>query len=173
MGEIVADLIAARDALLKQVRNQMLGPGSEYSIPTPEEEIITDSPEKRYSTGILFPQVSGAGLVQEQVADEPDIEDDNAEVDIAESELDSYLGMTDYSSAMGLSFLAKGDTNVISCKLEVGTYRALLRDECRVPNNTDIDYDSLPQAVRDRIKLVDGGKNWGVQNIPFNRSWID
>ncbi len=49
-------LLQARQELIDNIRRELLGPGSEYSIPDEEHEIITDLPEIRYSIGILFPQ---------------------------------------------------------------------------------------------------------------------
>jgi len=44
----------ARKPLIDEIRKELLGPGSEYSIPDEEHEIITDLPEVRYSVGILL-----------------------------------------------------------------------------------------------------------------------
>lgn len=50
------EMISARDEFVTLIKNELLGPGSEVSIPDAEHELITASPEKRYSIGILFPQ---------------------------------------------------------------------------------------------------------------------
>lgn len=49
-------LLDARKTLIEEIRKELLGPGSEFSIPDEQHEIITDLPEVRYSVGILFPQ---------------------------------------------------------------------------------------------------------------------
>ena len=48
--------IEARDKYIEQIKMELLGPGSEITIHDIEHELITTSPEKRYSIGILFPQ---------------------------------------------------------------------------------------------------------------------
>lgn len=50
------NLIKAREEYIDLIRRELLGPGSEVSIPDAEHELITTSPEKRYSMGILFPK---------------------------------------------------------------------------------------------------------------------
>ncbi|MEI7884383.1 MAG: helicase-related protein [Clostridia bacterium] len=54
--DIKKKLIKVRDEYIDLIRQELVGPGSEYSVPDVEHEIITSSPEKRYSIGILFPQ---------------------------------------------------------------------------------------------------------------------
>ncbi len=49
-------LFEARKYLVEEFRKELLGPGSEISYPDADHEIITDLPEVRYSTGILYPQ---------------------------------------------------------------------------------------------------------------------
>ena len=43
------DLLKARESYLDSIRCELMGPGSEVSIPDKEHEIISGSPEKRYS----------------------------------------------------------------------------------------------------------------------------
>ena len=47
-------LLDARKTLIEEIRKELMGPGSEFSIPDEQHEIITDLPEVRYSVGILF-----------------------------------------------------------------------------------------------------------------------
>ena len=56
MMSVKSEMLAARDEFISLVKNELLGPGSEVSVPDAEHELITTSPEKRYSIGILFPQ---------------------------------------------------------------------------------------------------------------------
>ena len=51
-----SEMIKARDEFIALVKAELLGPGSEVSIPDAEHELITTIPEKRYSIGILFPK---------------------------------------------------------------------------------------------------------------------
>lgn len=54
--DVREQLIGVRDEYIALIKNELLGPGSEYSIPDAEHELITNAPEKRYSIGVLFPQ---------------------------------------------------------------------------------------------------------------------
>lgn len=51
-----SEMIEARDEFIALVKAELLGPGSEVSVPDAEHELITTVPEKRYSIGILFPK---------------------------------------------------------------------------------------------------------------------
>ena len=51
-----SEMIEARDEFIALVKTELLGPGSEVSVPDAEHELITTVPEKRYSIGILFPK---------------------------------------------------------------------------------------------------------------------
>lgn len=54
--EIREQLVAARDEYIQLIKNEIMGPGSEFSTPDKEHELISSSPLSRYSVGILFPQ---------------------------------------------------------------------------------------------------------------------
>ena len=55
-SEIREQLITARDEYIDLIKKELMGPGSEFSVPDPEHELISSSPLSRYSVGILFPQ---------------------------------------------------------------------------------------------------------------------
>ena len=52
----INEFLSARDEYIARVKEELLGPGSEISIPDAEHELITNSPDVRYSIGILFPK---------------------------------------------------------------------------------------------------------------------
>lgn len=52
----INEYLSARDEYIARVKAELLGPGSEISIPDAEHELITNSPDVRYSIGILFPK---------------------------------------------------------------------------------------------------------------------
>ena len=54
--EIRAAMLCAREEYIQAIRADMLGPGSEFSLPDAEHELIASPPAARYSLGILFPQ---------------------------------------------------------------------------------------------------------------------
>ena len=49
-------MIKARDEYIELVKKELMGPGSEISIPDEEHELISDAPNTRYSVGVLFTQ---------------------------------------------------------------------------------------------------------------------
>ena len=53
---MVNDYISVRKEYVKRIKSELLGPGSEVYIPDKEHELISSSPNVRYSIGILFPQ---------------------------------------------------------------------------------------------------------------------
>ncbi len=65
-NEIRQQLIDARDEYIGRIRAELMGPGSEFSVPDGAHELISSSPLSRYSVGILFPQ----GNMTEQDNDE-------------------------------------------------------------------------------------------------------
>lgn len=50
------NLIQARTDYIDLIKKELLGPGSEISIPDIEHELISDAPVQRYCMGILFPK---------------------------------------------------------------------------------------------------------------------
>lgn len=55
-NEIREQLILARDEYINLIKAELLGPGSEFSVPDAEYELISSTPLSRYSVGILYPQ---------------------------------------------------------------------------------------------------------------------
>ena len=52
----MSDLIDIRKEYIDRIKCELLGPGSEISIPSKQKELISTSPDVRYSIGILFPR---------------------------------------------------------------------------------------------------------------------
>ena len=48
----VKEYIEARKEFISLVKKELLGPGSEVSIPDEEHELISNTPDVRYSIGI-------------------------------------------------------------------------------------------------------------------------
>ena len=158
-NEIRKSLIEARDIYIREIKSELLGPGSEFDTPDAEHELISSSPTSRYSVGILFPQ----GNLVEQDNDETvpleadeevsalevtNIRSETAEIiptkrtdrsyeydETADENLDEEIGMaTQYKpSSMGLTFLAKGEVDHIKCQVSFATYRKALMKDCLVP----------------------------------------
>ena len=158
--EIREQLIHARDEYIELIKSELMGPGSEFSVPDAEHELISSSPLSRYSVGILFPQ----GNKVEQDNDETEIKgeellENSSETEIideqepigkqcdrslqfdetADENLDEEIGMaTQYKpSSMGVTFLVRGSTDRIHCKVSFATYRNALISDCIVPYNPE------------------------------------
>ncbi|HMM22394.1 MAG TPA: helicase-related protein [Selenomonadales bacterium] len=147
----------ARKALISEIKKELLGPGSEYSIPDAAHEIITDLPEVRYSVGILFPQKERYGIdnndsirpsenaveIDEYVLEEdeePEVETIPSEHKIAvndseEESLEEEINLASQRlpSSMGFTFFVKGDCTRINFDLSFGTYRKTKLEDCVVP----------------------------------------
>ena len=81
------DYIRSREAYLELIKNELLGPGSEISFPDKEHELISESPEKRYFIGVLYPQSTMMGINNDENSelkstekvDSDDLEDDTVD----------------------------------------------------------------------------------------------
>ena len=155
-NEIRQQLIYARDEYIDLIKSELMGPKSEFSVPDAEHELISSSPLSRYSVGILFPQ--GDKIEQdndETVVVSEDLQEEHSEAvpldeqeateknrdrtlqldETADENLDEEIGMaTQYKpSSMGVTFLVKGKTERVHCKVSFATYRNALLSDCIVP----------------------------------------
>lgn len=159
--EIKNSMIAAREEYIDIIKSELLGPGSEFSVPNAEHEIISSSPTSRYSVGILFPQgnlvnqdndetvlleESGSSVEETAMNDSPN-DPVTAETislkkqrtyckdETADENLDEEIGMsTQYMpSSMGITFLVKGQCTFVHGKLSFATYRRALVTDCAIP----------------------------------------
>ena len=150
------EMLTAREEYINIMRNELLGPGSEFSIPDREHELIAGSPIQRYSVGILFPQGVNFDYKDEEIADEIDTESVDKEIvdsqenenfnkqknnrdfeqgEITEQNLDDEINMsTQYKpSSMGFTFLVQGEVNCLRGKLCFATYKKADVKDCIVP----------------------------------------
>lgn len=177
MAEI-SEMIQARKEYVSLIKNELLGPGSEISIPDAEHELITNTPEVRYSIGILFPRDNKMNADNddnarvEETAENEDTEESindeavevkkNSEkreaVSPAEEEnLDEEISLAaqNMPSSMGITFFAYGDSSVINCNISFGTYINARAQDCKIPfYPTNPDEFSIPSQL-DRIIFYD------------------
>lgn len=158
-SEIRNTMISAREEYIDIIKSELLGPGSEFSVPDAEHELISSTPTSRYSVGILFPQ----GNVVSQDNDETVPLEETGETaesvtvpetdpepkgiferkkqrtyetdETANENLDEEIGMsTQYMpSSMGITFLVKGDASTVRGRLTFGTYRNAKVADCVIP----------------------------------------
>lgn len=178
--EIVETMISAREEYIDIIKSELLGPGSEFSLPDAEHEIISASPSSRYSIGILFPQgnlvnqdndetVPLNGNDNEATTASEIFENNVAETDIHKSvnrnyirdetvneNLDEEIGMSRQymPSSMGITFLVRGDCNAIRGKLNFATYRRAQIADCMLPYHPENPKDyALPPELADLMEF--------------------
>ena len=215
-NEIREAMIAAREEYIGIIRSELLGPGSEFSVPDAEHEIISTSPTSRYSVGILFPQGnlvnqdndetvpveenSGSGeAVDEIIAVEP-VADEPAPTpkvhsystdETADENLDEEISMsTQYMpSSMGITFLVRGNCDIVHGKLNFATYRHALVPDCMIPycpeENSDtyvppsdlmhlVDYDAVTKTLKLKraVKIKEVHEIFERDTIPENEAFL-
>ncbi|WP_378954225.1 helicase-related protein [Pelosinus sp. sgz500959] len=154
-------MLALRGQLIKELRQELLGPGSEclYNEMDIEHEIITDLPEARYSVGVLYPQGNTLNVGNDDVLDPDDPSKEVDETEAAEAfapvvdeislkktpefvsddsgnfSLDDAVGLSTQAkpSSMGVTFFVKGNIKSIKFNLSFATYRVAKVSDCVVP----------------------------------------
>lgn len=106
--EIREQLIVARDEYINIIKSELMGPGSEFSVPDSEHELISSSPLSRYSVGILFPQ----GNRIEQDNDETVIVDEDLPEDHSEADPVGELETTIKKQDRNLQYDETADENL-------------------------------------------------------------
>ena len=148
------ELINVRDKYVDSIREELLGPGSEFSYPDADHEIITESPEVRYSIGIIYPKNVKTNFNSDETIDlndneetvEEDTEkdflfegDSNIELNELdedetdeENSLDEEIAMASQNkpASMGIIFFTKGQSDEINLKLKFGTYKKTKTEQC-------------------------------------------
>lgn len=149
------EYITVRKDYVEHIKKELLGPGSEVSIPDIEHELISSSPNVRYSIGILFPQNQRITQDNDDATDEETITENEeiaSEKDTNQSTEKSYnittsdftpeeesldeqigLAMQNLPSSMGYSFLAKGNCDTLTFLLSFATYRKSKMQDCAFP----------------------------------------
>ena len=160
-SEIKKEMISAREEYIGIIKAELLGPGSEFSLPDVEHELISSTPTSRYSVGILFPQgnevsqdndetvsIEETGAEQTEIPGEATRADDPVATkkqrtyekdDTADENLDEEIGMsTQYMpSSMGITFLVKGDCDQVRGRVTFATYRNAKVPDCAIPYYPD------------------------------------
>lgn len=173
---LINELLSVREDYIKQIKSELLGPGSEYSIPDAEHEIISSSPEKRYSIGILFPQENtinsenNDSLKVEETVDididdyvdnevdgsnQTDKDNKDSDIDIEEDNLDEEIGLASQNlpSSMGITFFVDKNVKTLNCNLRFATYERVKVSDCKIPfyPSDPLNY-TLPQEIEGKVK---------------------
>ena len=173
MSSIKKDMIFAREEYIEMIKAELMGPGSEFSIPDKEHEFISSNPISRYSVGILFPQGNlmnqdndEAVSLDEQDGDDEDeltqveetvtIENKKTEHkyeydETADENLDEEVNMSSQymPSSMGITFLARGNTDSIKINITFASYRESKLSEVAIPYNPEKpeEYEVPPELA--------------------------
>lgn len=143
-----------REEYSKKVSELLLGPGSENITTSLENEIISERPEDRYITGILYPQE----------AETNELEISGAEAGEVDNEFKpSSMGMTLYASS--------GQNEVLNVNIKTAVYKKenqisfVASDEMVADLNYFFKkYDVLKKSYKiteNTITLMEKGKNSG------------
>lgn len=173
-NELRYQLISARDEYIKTIKSEIMGPGSEFSFPDAEHELISVRPDSRYSVGILFPQGNQANQDNEEtlpvslsdggtedLVEPVDAPDDFSKEKVNSSHtyeadettnenLDEEIGMASQymQSSMGITFLVKGDVSHVFGNAKFATYRVAKVTDCVIPfSPADPDTYTLPPEL--------------------------
>ncbi|WP_301096183.1 helicase-related protein [Bacteroides acidifaciens] len=182
-------MIDAREEYIKIIKSELLGPGSEFSLPDIEHELISSTPTSRYSVGILFPQGNQMNQDNDETVPLPeadgstDKEESDAEAEIqtepvqesrkhvsefdetADENLDEEIGMSmQYMpSSMGITFLIKGNADIIKGKVTFATYRKALITDCAIPYTpADPEHYAVPSELAHKMSF---DKNTGTMKL--------
>lgn len=198
--EIKERMISVRQEYIKMIKAELLGPGSEFPVPDPENELISSSPITRYSTGILYPQGIKINLDNDEIEineeeDNPKVEevffqgneeeenhisfttnlkkDEKEENVIPDDNLDEIISLASQymPSSMGISFIVKGNFEKIRGHVSFGTYRKAKPEDCLIPFEPEnSDCFSLPPEIEQ--KMIFDEKN-GVLRLKSSISHED
>lgn len=148
-----SEYLSARDEYITLVKKELLGPGSEISIPDEEHELITNSPDVRYSIGVLFPKNNklnadndDSSRIEESAEEQDDgPEEEENDLDVnekaeyimpaEEENLDEEISLAaqNMPSSLGYTFLVSSDINALKCEVSFATYRKTKMSDCRIP----------------------------------------
>ncbi|BCZ46149.1 DNA helicase [Clostridium gelidum] len=146
-----------RDNIYYSVREEILGPGSEQTGLPIEEEIITDKPSKRYSTGILFTKKEQENInVDEGSSSDKDAENENnqegkdeelvvnpksecleetIDEDFSENINNSHIIK---KSSMGMTFFCDKNIEKLLIYVNGARYREVKTSECMIAYSGDL-----------------------------------
>lgn len=153
-------MLIAREEYIRLIKSELLGPGSEFTVPDAEHELISSSPISRYSVGILYPQGNKTELDSDETlpTGEPEETSEliegafpaenieeigtqrknlrNFEFDeTADENLDEEINLSSQymPSSMGITFLVKGSVDSIRGSVSFATYQNAKIPDCVIP----------------------------------------
>lgn len=171
---VTEEFIEARKKIYKQLKAELLGPGSEDIGPDINFEVLTESPVQRYSTGILYPQKKifdeneVTGDIQEEDEMDPDLNDKVTSQrkeekkyisnDEDENEIDDQISMANQTlpSSMGFTFFVKEDINSLNIRVSAAKYRPAKLEECCVSYSNEEELPLKDNAIKEFVYCING-----------------
>jgi len=178
--EISRQLIDVRTEYIKLIKSELLGPGSEFALPDAEHELISSSPISRYSVGILYPQGNYINQDSDETVPINEIEitteSENEEIPLsvepipkpfaisprnyeldetANENLDEEIGLSAQymSSSMGITFIVKGNADLVRGNVSFATYKNAKVPDCIIPFIPDNPESySVPSALEHKMQ---------------------
>lgn len=178
-----------RDNIYHAVREEIIGPGSEQTGLPIEEEIITDKPSKRYSTGVLFTKQESQDVINNEILDnntEDEDELNEKENDFLEKNESKKQKEYKYTideefhedinnshilrkSSMGMTFFCDKDLNKLLVHVRGARYREVKTSECMVSYSGDL----LPLEDPEVAMVVYYENGFLKLKDRFNKSFMD
>lgn len=179
-NDIREQMIVAREEYIKLIKSELLGPGSEFTVPDIEHELISSSPTSRYSVGILYPQGNHVNQDSDETVpiisesdEESEIESaedapiDEVEIEMptsdtrnyefdetADENLDEEIGLSAQymPSSMGITFIIRGNADTVRGSVSFATYRNAKIPDCIIPFiPDDPESYSVPSELSHKI----------------------
>ena len=189
------EMIRARDKYIDLVKKELMGPGSEISIPDIEHELISDAPNTRYSVGVLFTKNIKMNAdnndtlrVEEQDSEvqinetedilvnteEGFVKHHHLEFDADEDNLDEEIGLATQNmpSSMGITLFVKGKCETVNCKVRFATYKKAVATDCRIPYRGIPNEYELPTEFDHYVYLDRNEKTLRLTSGGINRKSI-
>lgn len=176
---IKEQLIVAREEYINLIKAELLGPGSEYSVPDAEHELISSSPISRYSVGILYPQGNQVNQDSDETApvtggdEESELEttkvfqqneSENSSSsscsrefefdETADENLDEEISLSAQymPSSMGITFIVNGNTDLVHGNVSFATYKNAKIPDCIIPfAPEDPEHYSIPAELAHKM----------------------
>lgn len=134
-----------RDKYIEAISALLLGPGSEKINSNPNEEIITEKPQSRYATGILYPS-------QDQIDHE---ELESTELDFQEgSDIEDSVAIDNsfLPSSVGLTFYCKGNVEELNLYVATASYEPIKNPFIETTQNTlEIIQEFLKNSKTEKV----------------------
>lgn len=195
MNDFQKDLLHLRKEIVKNMRAQLMGPGSEISFPDAEHELISEYPSDRYSVGILYPQNqkfghneyandSSEGPEEDEVIVDKKQDETDGEKTFAMYKDDSFddevnLAQQNKPSSMGLTFFVSGDLESLNVTVKYAIYKPAQNVDVVIPYPGDSLF--IPECLSPYISFDEKTKTikklqsikWGELNDIFEHNGIE